>query len=336
MSARDRSPHRRATIRDVAARAGVATSTVSRALSNPDRVHPVTRERIVAAAREVGYRSRPRRRVAPDRPRGSIALLIPDIANPYYAELTRGTQIQLNAAGFSQVLVDTEESAEAEERALRQLGGTVDGVVLAATRSSDRQLQEAAHSAPIVLVNRVVTGVSSVHLDTGVGMRQAVDHLASLGHDCIVYLSGPAGSWSDGLRWSAIEGSASAREITALRLGPFSPNLASGPAAADALLNTAATACIAFNDLLAIGVLQRLHARGVKVPDELAVVGCDDVFGADFCSTPLTTVTGDLERVGRTAVDLLLGLLENPRREPRMVTMPTHLTIRASTGSELK
>lgn len=317
-------------------RAGVATSTVSRALSNPGRVHPATRERVVKAAHEVGYRSRPRPRVAPDRLHGSIALLIPDIANPYYAELTRGTQIQLNASGFSQVLVDTEESAAAEERALRQLVGLTDGVVLAATRLADKQLRAAARTTPLVLINRVVTGISSVYLDTGFGMKQAVDHLASLGHRCISYLSGPTGSWSDGLRWSAVQSSATDRGITALRLGPFAPTLASGGAAADAVLNTEATACIAFNDLLAIGVLQRLNVRGVQVPGEIAVTGCDDVFGADFCNPPLTTISGDLQRVGRSAIDLLRGLLEQPRRVPETVVLPTHLTIRASTGAAVK
>ena len=333
MTIREHSDRRRPTIRDVATRAGVATSTVSRALSNPGRVHPVTRERVVEAAHQVGYRSDPRRS---DRPHRSIALLIPDIANPYYAELTRGTQLQLGAAGLSQVLVDTEESAAAEARAVRRLGGLTDGIVMAATRLSDQQLREAARMMPLVLINRVVAGLPSVYLDTGLGMRQAVDHLVSLGHRRIGYLSGPAGSWSDRLRWEAVQSAATDLEISALRLGPFAPTLASGAAAADALLNIDATACIAFNDLLAIGVLQRLSARGIDVPGQISVTGCDDVFGADFCSPPLTTISGDLQRVGRSAVDLLRGLLESPRREPETVVLPTHLTIRRSTGAAAK
>src|ERR1700749_1686193 len=182
MTPRGHSPARRATIRDVAELAGVATSTVSRSLSNPDRVHPATRERVLQAAREVNYRSNPRRGGGADPTRGSIALLIPDIANPYSAELTRGTQLQLAAAGFSQVLADPEESAAVEERALRQVGRLTEGVLLAATRLSDQQLQSAAQATPVLLINRIVAGFSSVCLDTGAGVRQAIDHLRSLGH----------------------------------------------------------------------------------------------------------------------------------------------------------
>ncbi len=311
----------------------MATSTVSRSLSNPDRVHPATRERVLEAAREVNYRSNPRRGGGSDPTRGSIALLLPDIANPYYAELTRGTQLQLAAAGFSQVLADTQESAAVEARALRQVGRLTDGVLLAATRLSDEQLQSAAQATPVLLINRIVAGFSSVCLDTGAGVRQAIDHLRSLGHRRVAYLSGPVGSWSDRIRWGAVQHAIRRKDISAVKLGPFAPTLASGAAAAEAAFNTDATACIAFNDLMAIGLMRRLAERGVNVPGAISVVGCDDIFGADFCNPPLTTIAGDLQRVGRTAVQLLLAMLDDPRRAPETVTLATHLTIRASTGA---
>jgi LacI family transcriptional regulator, repressor for deo operon, udp, cdd, tsx, nupC, and nupG len=335
MSIRERPIGRRATIRDVAVRAGVATSTVSRALSDPGRVHPVTRERVLEAARDLGYHLKPVRSPESEQPQKCIALLIPDIANPYYAEITRGTQVQLGAAGFLQVLADTEESAVVEAAALRQVGRLTDGVLLAATRLSDAQLRAAAPGTPLVLINRIVDGFASVCLDTGLGIGQAIDHLVSLGHRRIAYLSGPAGSWSDRIRWSVIQKSAQDGTISAVKLGPFAPTQASGAAAAEATLTSEATAVIAFNDLLAIGVLQRLAERGVSVPGTLSVIGCDDIFGADFCNPPLTTVAGDLQRVGRTAVQLLLALLEDPKSTPQTVALPTHLAIRASTGSPL-
>ncbi len=328
-----RPTHRRVTIRDVAARAGVATSTVSRSLSNPERVHPVTRERVLQAARDVDYRLSSRWAAEADLPRSGIALLIPDIANPYYAELTRGTQMQLGALGFSQVLANTEESATAEERALRQVGRLTAGVVLAATRLTDEQLRAAARATPVVLINRVVEGFASVCLDTGSGVRQAVDHLVSLGHRRIAYLSGPASSWSDRVRWRAVQSSTRGKDLGAVKLGPFAPTLAGGAAAADAALNSDATSYIAFNDLLAIGVMRRLNERGTEVPRHISVVGCDDIFGADFCSPPLTTIASDLQLVGRTAVQLLLAIVSDPQRLPETVMLPTHLTIRFSTGT---
>jgi LacI family repressor for deo operon, udp, cdd, tsx, nupC, and nupG len=319
----------RPTIRDVATLAGVASSTVSRSLSHPSRVHPATRARVLQAAREIDYRSR-----RGGEPLSSaIALLVPDIANPYYAGLARGAQLQLAAAGLSQLLADTQESPALEAQALAQVGGLAAGVVLAATRLSDEQLRAAAREMPLVVINRVADGLSSVCLDTSAGVRQAVDHLVSLGHSSIAYLSGPPESWSNGRRWSALERAATERRITAIQLGPFVPALAGGAAAADSALNSGASACVAFNDLLAIGAMRRLAERGVRVPGQMSMVGCDDIFGTDFCDPPLTTIAGDLQRVGRTAVGLLLALLADPGREPETVTLPTHLTIRRSTGT---
>ena len=293
-------------------------------------MHPATRERVLEAARELNYRSNSRRGERFDPQREAIALLLPDIGNPYYAQLTRGTQLQLAAAGLSQVLADTEESTAVEELALRQVGQLTAGVVLAATRLSNEQLRRAARTTPLVLINRVVDGFCSVCLDTGAGVRQAIDHLRSLGHGQVAYLSGPAGAWPDDVRWGALQEAANP-DISAIKLGPFAPTLAAGAAAADATLTTGATACIAFNDLLAIGAMQRFAERGVNVPGSISVVGCDDIFGADFCSPPLTTIAGDLQRVGRTAVQLLLALLADRRRAPETVTLPTHLVVRAST-----
>ena len=117
-------------------------------------------------------------------------------------------------------------------------------------------------------------------------------------------------------------------------MGPFPRGLPSGAPAADAVLNTRATACIVFNDLIAIGMLTRLRERGVRVPGDMSIVGCDDIFGADFCNPPLTTLTAPIERAGRVAVSMLLSRLDARLPPParRAVLLPTHLTIRQSTG----
>jgi LacI family transcriptional regulator len=124
------------------------------------------------------------------------------------------------------------------------------------------------------------------------------------------------------------------RGIDVRRLGPFAPKKTSGAAAADAVLNSGVTAAIAFNDLLAIGMLMRLRERGVRVPDDLSIVGCDDIFGADFCNPPLTTLTAPIEQAGRVAVSMLLSHLDSTAVTGirQSTTLPTHLTVRASTG----
>jgi LacI family transcriptional regulator, repressor for deo operon, udp, cdd, tsx, nupC, and nupG len=326
-------PVRRATIRDVAARAGVAASTVSRALSDPERVHPDTRARIVRAAQALDYRPATTRQLD-TAGGGAIALLIPDIANPFYAELARGAQLELRAAGRTQILADTEESAAVEERSLARLGGLAEGVVLTATRLSDEQLRAAAQAIPLVLVNHPVAGLPSVCMDTATGFGQAVEHLASLGHRRIAYMSGPGESWSDETRWRAIRAAAARIRLRASRIGPFTPTFAAGAAAADAVLNSGASACLAFNDLLAAGIVRRLQQRGIGVPEQVSVVGCDDIFAAEVCSPQLTTVTGDLQQVGRVAVQSLVALLEggDDALAVGATTLPTHLTMRRSTG----
>jgi LacI family transcriptional regulator len=171
-----------------------------------------------------------------------------------------------------------------------------------------------------------------VVIDTPSGMVQALHHLASLGHRAVAYLSGPRSSWSNGRRWRAVQMAARRDGLSVRRLGPFPPTRAAGAAAADAAVHAGVTAVLAFNDLIALGVLQRLFARGLAVPDDMSVVGCDDTFGADFCHPPLTTITASIEQVGRLATDMLLEQLRPVAPPPRVHTVPAVLTIRGSTG----
>ena len=331
-------PKRAATLSDVAALSGVATSTASRALSSPGRVNAATRERIEQAARELGYVALSQARSSVSQAAGArtkaIAVLVADVTNPFYFDIIRGTQQQARAAGYSQLLVDTEESSEVEQSMLRGLRGSFDGAVIAASRLTDRELAAMAATMPIVAINRQTEGVPSVFIDTPFGIDQAVEHLISLGHRRIVYASGPETSWSNEGRWRAFVRAMGRHQLEPGRVGPFSPKRAGGAAAADAVLNSGATASIAFNDLLAIGMLTRLRERGVSVPGDLSIVGCDDIFGADFCNPPLTTLTAPIEQAGRVAVSMLLSQLDDePQQTPRRrVILPTHLTVRDSTG----
>ncbi|POH74554.1 LacI family DNA-binding transcriptional regulator [Arthrobacter glacialis] len=327
-------PRKPATIHDVAALSGVAASTVSRALSTPARVNFRTRARIEAAAAQLNYVPNAQAKALSSGRTKAVAVLVADITNPFYFDIIRGTQLQLKAAGYTQLLVDTEESDEVEVNTIEQLQNTADGVILTASRLSDDALAQVAAKMPLVTINRSVPGVPSVVLDTPTATNQALDHLISLGHSHIAYLGGPETSSSNIRRWEALTAAAKVRSVDVVRLGPFAPRTYAGAAAADALVHSGATAGIAFNDLLAIGMLQRLQARGVKVPEDISIVGCDDIFGADFCSPPLTTVTAPVEQAGRVAVTMLLSQIEPGRGLlPRSLSvLPTHLTIRGSTG----
>jgi LacI family transcriptional regulator, repressor for deo operon, udp, cdd, tsx, nupC, and nupG len=326
----DRAP----TIKDVAELAGVATSTVSRALSNPDRVNRVTRERIEQVAAQLNYIPSSQARGLSSGRTQAVAVLVPDVTNPFYFDIIRGTQNQLKAAGYTQLLVDTEESAEMEADTLRKMQRSADGFILAASRLTDAQLAEASSKHALVAINRSSANAPTVMIDTPGAVVQALEHLTSLGHAKICYVGGPATSWSNAKRWKTFEDETRERGLTTFRVGPFAPKTTSGAAAADAAARTGATACIVFNDLLAIGMLQRLRERGIRVPEDMSIVGCDDIFGADFCNPPLTTIASPIEQAGRVAVSMLLAQLDplHSGSSRRLAVMPTHLTVRSSTG----
>lgn len=330
----------KATIYDVAKRAGVAPSTVSRAFGVPGRVSEATRQRIVAAARELGYEPGPQSRSPQHGRHRTIAMVLADITNPHFFEVIRGAEQRVRAANHTMVLVNAEESSRIEHEQIRDLATTVDGFVLASSRLTDHALRDLAAEHQVVLLNRELEDLISVRLDTALGCRQIVEHLAALGHREFTYCAGPAESWMGSARWAALCQWAEASGLGASRVGPYLPTVASGGAAADAALRSDVTAIIAHNDLLGIGVMQRLAARGIRVPDDVSVIGFDDIFAADLVRTPLTTLGGHGGTAGRTAVEMLLASLERrPVRSGSLtddpddrVVLPSELRLRASSG----
>lgn len=324
------------TIADVAKLAGVANSTVSRALTQPGRITEATRQRIIAAATELGYRPNLQARSLSSGRKQGIGIVIPDITNPFFFNLIKGAQNQAKAKGYRPFLVDTEESAEVEAGALADLERSVDGVIMAASRGTDQKLIESWQRMPIVLINREVRGIPAVIINTPEGMIQVVDHLVSFGHRRIAYVAGPSSSWSSRKRWVAVERASKRHSVNCVQLGPFTPHRESGAAAADAVLTTGATAAVFFNDLMAIGALQRFVERGIRVPDQISVVGCDDIFGSDFCNPPLTTLTAPIGRTGAVATDMVISAAQarysRATADRTLELLPTHLTIRESTG----
>lgn len=320
------------TISDVAKAAGVATSTVSRALTQPGRVSEEMRRRIQSVALELGYYPNPQARSLTSGRTQAMALLIPGATNPYFFDLIRGTQAEAKVRGYRHMLVDTEASADIEARALAELPASVDGVVLTGSRLSDAQLYEVSRRLPIVVVNREIEGVQSVVVDTSGAVAQALEYLAALGHTRTAFLGGPTDSWSSRRRWEALEQAAARLGIECQHLG-FYTDRQSGAAAADAALHHGVTACLFFNDMMAIGALKRFAERGVVVPRDMSVVGCDDIFGADFCNPPLTTLTAPIDQVARIATDMLLTRLLGMPAIRLREKVSARLTVRQSTGT---
>ena len=327
---------RAVTITDVAREAGVAASTVSRALTNPDRVNVVTREHVQQVAARLGYRPSPAARALGTGRTSTLALVLPDITNPYFAGLIRGAERQAEATGHILVIGNSEENARAEAKMVERLTPSVDGFLLGSSRLPDAKILQFSAAVPVVLVNRRLASVTSVSPDQHGGTRQIVEHLVALGHRRAIFLAGPPESWLGRQRWAGISSAAKKHGLRVRRLGPYHPSVDGGLLAGEAALADGATAVIAHNDLMAIGALKRLRARGVTVPGDVSIVGFDNIFGADFCDPPLTTLSDRTEQAGRSAVDLLVALVRDrgrvERESPADIVAPTQLVVRGSTG----
>lgn len=331
------------TIYDVATAAGVAPSTVSRAFSRPGRVNSETAERIRRTAAEMGYRVNPMARALPTGRTSLLALIVSDVTNPFFFEIIRGVEAAAAAAGYVILLVNTDESSKGERAAIDRAIPMVDAIVLANSRMSDNAIRMIAKQRPTVVLNRPMTDVPSLVSDNGRGMRRAVEHLGELGHRVVTYVAGPEASWADGMRWRSIREAAFELDLQVRRIGPNAPTLEGGRTALVEFAGNPTTAVITYNDLMAIGLMRGLTQSGVAIPGDVSVIGVDNIFGADFCTPPLTTVAAPLRALGTVAVEIVLKTLEEgrpmpgrPRRDPREalrpVMLPTELLLRESTG----
>lgn len=326
------------TVHDVARAAGVSISTVSRALSNPERVAAETLERVTRVAAELGYRPNQAASGLRMGRTHAVGLLVPDLENPYFATVTKAVQARARAEGYEVFVADSDEDPDVEAELIGALAARTDGLVVASPRSGDAELRAALAGVTAVLANRELAGTSGavspeapcVSVDDADGVAQVLGHLYALGHRKVGVAAGPSSSWSGGRRVAGLKAAAEQRDVELVELGTFQPYFAGGTQAADYALASGVTAVVAFNDLMALGILDRLRHRGVDVPGEMSVVGFDDVQLATLVSPALTTVHAPLARLGRRAVDLLLARLRGGTSASS--ELPVELTIRGSTG----
>ncbi|RAO19836.1 LacI family DNA-binding transcriptional regulator [Micromonospora noduli] len=328
-----RPPGQRVTIYDVAHEADVSPSTVSRAFSRPSRVNSETAERIRRVAERLGYRTNPLARALTTSRTQMIALVIADITNPVYAEIVRGAQEVAAEGEYTTVLIDAQESDRLERAAVERTMSTVDGIVLASSRMSDSAIRMVAKQRPVVVLNRALADVPCVVTDDPRGVRRAAEHLGELGHDHITYVAGPQASWPNGVRWRSLLEAGMELEIKVRQIGPFSPTLAGGERAAQELCARPATAVLAFNDQMAIGIIRGLSRMGVNVPGDVSVVGFDNILAADIVTPGLTTVAAPLYAEGSAATRHLLTMIEGaPGHTGRPMVLPVRLVVRDSTA----
>jgi len=319
------------TIYDVAEAAGVAASTVSRALSKPGRVSFRTAEHVRTVAARLGYRTEETERDART-DTSLIAMVVADITNPVFYGMIRGAERAARHAGCTMVLAESQESAAAEHEALEHIVPAVDAVVLTSSRMSDAAIRTLAKSTRVVVLNRLVDQVPSVATDTIGAVRIAAEHLLHRGHSTLTYLAGPEASWSDGMRWRGVLEAGQQLALKVRRIGPFRPTIAGGREAATEWLGSPSSAVIAYNDLLAIGFQQAVAETGRQIPDDVSVIGFDNIRDGELITPGLTTIASPLASLGSAAVQHLLRPRHIEPAETPPLLLPSRLVVRGSTG----
>jgi DNA-binding LacI/PurR family transcriptional regulator len=314
---------RRVTIADVGGAAGVSPSTVSRVLNGTAKVDPSLVQRVHDAVRELGYRPNAAAQGLARGEWGTIGVLMPDLANPYFPDVLKAITAVARTHGRRVMVMESEEDPEIERDLVEDLMRSCDGLLLCSARMDRAELVGlAARDHPIVLVNRVVPGlaVPSVSADHFGGMTLVCGHLAQLGHRRIAYLDGPAASWANSERLRALRAAkAFGLEVTVV---PCGATAAVGYEAVDAVLDTDVTAIASYNDLVALGALARLRELDVRVPQDLTVVGFDDISLDRVAHSDLTTVSVPRHEVGRQAGEMLeLLMTVGHDSEPRYIDM---------------
>ena len=329
-----------ANIKDVALHASVSVTTVSHVVNGTRFVSEVARQRVEAAVRELGYVPSAVARSLKHNTTRTFGMVIPNNSNPYFAEIIQGVEARSFAAGYNVILCNSNDDPERQAAYLRVLAEKrIDGLIFVVT-GSDAVVRATLGgiNTPLVLLDREVSGVSSdlVEVNHVLGSQMATEHLLELGHPRVACISGPPGlspssqrraGWKDALEKAGVE-----RKESDLARGDFTAR--GGYLAMQTLLKRRPrpTAVFACNDLMAFGALTAAREAGIAVPQQLSIVGFDDIDLAAFSAPPLTTVAQPKQQIGTVAAELLLDRVGNARADNRQMILDPELRVRASTA----
>ncbi len=323
------------TIKDVAKRAGVGIATVSRTLHNSPRLSPETAAKVRKAIEELGYRPNINARSLVSGRSHMLGLVVSDITNPFFPELVKGFEEVALHSGYDVFVASTNYDPSRTALCVRRMiERNIDGVAVI-TSEVDPSLADsfARRKVPLVFldVGRVGRGVSNVRVDYASGIAEAVEHLRSLGHCCIAFISGPLRLESARARRDAFL--AKLPESCEAVLDEGNHKVDGGLEATLRVLEhkPRPTAVVASNDLTAIGALRAIRQCGLRVPEDVSVVGFDDIQMAEYTEPPLTTVRLLRKEVANAACDALLQLIRTPGTGSEF-RVGTSLVVRASTG----
>ncbi|MGI9861446.1 LacI family DNA-binding transcriptional regulator [Moorella naiadis] len=324
----------------IAEQAGVSVATVSRALSRPEMVRPATREKILALVEDLGYKPNPLARGLVTGRTGQIALVVPTLNNPFFAQLVEGCQKFLIPRGYNLIIFSSQEYREKELAILRNLDQRrLDGLILSGSGffPDDYHPILAQIRMPAVLIEHLadVNQLSSVYIDDYAGTIMAVQHLVNNGHRQLGVIAGSPHMLTTSRRLKAVKNVLREADLPfagrQIVYGDYS-SLESGSDGLQALLKSPhpPTAVFAFNDILAIGALKAARELGLKIPGDLAVIGFDDIPMAAYCNPPLSTIRSPSLELGQQAARLLLEQLSREKAPVKKVLLPVELVLRGS------
>ena len=329
------------TIKDVAARAGVSVGTASRVLSGNPATSADTRERVAAAAAELDYQPNAQAQALRSTRTNSLGLLVPDVRNPFFADLAHAAEQAALSAGYVTLLGNANERNDQQDRYLDTLiSRRVDGVIVAPVGDDGGRLRALIErKVPTVLVDRTVPGLDlpSVTTDSESGIRQAVQHLADLGHTRIGYISGPQATSTGRDRFAAFTRAVAeaglSQDPDLVYFGDY--QAASGSAGVHALMQLASppTALLAADSLMAVGAISILHRLGLQIGTDIALVAFDDIEWFALLNPALSVIAHSVEDMGRIAIDLLLQVIAG--ETPDSVVLPSELIVRASSATPI-
>jgi len=334
------------TLEEVGRLAGVSRSTVSRVVNNHPSVRDQVRERVWEVIRETGYQPYAAARSLVTRRTHIVGVLIPEavttlFADPFFPRLLRGVTRTCNAEHYHLLLSLFNDPAGPEEIYRRVVrSGHLDGVVVASTQMDDPLIMRLLDDGvPFVMVGRHPDErISYVDIDNVAGARTAVEYLIGLGHKHIATITGPLSMISGQDRLAGYRQALAAHQLavdeTLIVEGHFTEE--GGMAAARDLLAHSVTAIFAASDIMAVGALKAIREADLRVPEDVALIGFDDIPIAAALEPALTTVRQPVERLGSLAADLLLNLLENPpetQAPAHRIVLPVKLIVRDSCGA---
>lgn len=325
-------------MKDVARLAGVSTATVSRILNSPDAGRPETRRRVAAAVKKLGYEPNVSARNLRINRTATIIVVLPDINNPFFSFIVRGIEDVAHEQGFSVLLCNTDNDLQRELQYTKIIGRRgADGAIVLTARVSSPHILKMAERVPVVLACEYIDGaVSQVSIDNVGAAMDATRHLIQLGHRRIAYVNGPPDVIlsRDRLRGYTLALQQAGLPVLEELIAPGTFYLESGVEAARRLLGLPEppTAVFCANDEMAIGFIRAAEAMGRRVPDDVAVVGFDDIRFASFYRPALTTVAQPMYEIGRRAAQLLLDQVGGKADGPQSIVLPHRLVVRESCG----